>query len=235
VIANNFGKGRVVAFLTSAGRAWSDWPGGSPAQVTYPIIMLELHKYLNGVGGDNERLVGADIAISADASRYKDKMRAFYQPEKPEGAEKAVNIEAKGDVEGPITAGKRIFTFQDTRKPGLYLFDLEMEGGEPGVEPRRDQRAYVVNVDPIESDLKRATRDDMEKFAGGAKVTIAYPTNPPEVSQRQTDLSESPWFYLVVLAVLVLEQAMAVHLSFHLKGSETALPAAAARPAASAA
>ena len=42
------------------------------------------------------------------------------------------------------------------------------------------------------------------------------------MSQRQTDLSESPWFYLVILAVLVLEQAMAVHLSFHLKGSEAA-------------
>ena len=55
-------------------------------------------------------------------------------------------------------------------------------------------------------------------------MTIAYPTNPPEVSQRQTDLSESPWFYLVILAVLVLEQAMAVHLSFHLKGSEANLP-----------
>src|SRR5437868_14408155 len=115
-------------------------------------MILELHKYLTSVAGDNERLVGEDIAMTADASRYRDKMRAFYQPEKPEGAEKAVNIEAKGDVEGAITAGKRIFTFQDTRKPGLYLCDLEMEGGEPGVEPGRDQRAYVVNGDPIESD-----------------------------------------------------------------------------------
>ena len=43
---------------------------------------------------------------------------------------------------------------------------------------------------------------------------------------KQPDASESPWLYLIILLVLIVEQALAVHLSFHLKGSE-GLPAAA--------
>ena len=35
--------------------------------------------------------------------------------------------------------------------------------------------------------------------------------------ERQTDLSESAWIYLLILIILVAEQAVAVHLSFHLK------------------
>ena len=34
------------------------------------------------------------------------------------------------------------------------------------------------------------------------------------------DASESPWLYLFFLVILVVEQAMAVHLSFHLRGNE---------------
>src|SRR5205823_118817 len=46
VVAKTFGRGRCVAFLTTAGRAWNDWAGGSPASVTYPVIMLDLQKYM---------------------------------------------------------------------------------------------------------------------------------------------------------------------------------------------
>ena len=46
---------------------------------------------------------------------------------------------------------------------------------------------------------------------------------------KHNDFSESPWLFLIILLVLVAEQALAVHLSFHLKGNE-ALPPAAVRP-----
>jgi len=47
-----------------------------------------------------------------------------------------------------------------------------------------------------------------------------------ELANRKNDLSESAWFYVVFLLILVAEQALAVHLSFHLKGGEGAAPAA---------
>jgi hypothetical protein len=41
-----------------------------------------------------------------------------------------------------------------------------------------------------------------------------------EMVSRRTDLSESPWFFLLLLGILVAEQALAVQLSFHLKGGQ---------------
>ena len=47
---------------------------------------------------------------------------------------------------------------------------------------------------------------------------------------KKNDLSESPWLFLIILALLVLEQMLAVHLSFHLRGHEAQLPAATGMP-----
>ena len=40
------------------------------------------------------------------------------------------------------------------------------------------------------------------------------------LKERRADLSESPWLYLLLLLVLLAEQAMAVRLSYHLTGAE---------------
>ena len=85
-----------------------------------------------------------------------------------------------------------------------------------------------------ESDLKRTERNALERSVAdrattAGTVSLHGPDNPPIEKEKKADLSETPWFFLVILGVLVIEQALAVHLSFHLKGGE-ALPAAAARP-----
>ena len=37
------------------------------------------------------------------------------------------------------------------------------------------------------------------------------------LKDRKSDLSESPWFYLTLLILLIAEQALAVHLSYHVR------------------
>ena len=46
VVSSRFGKGKAVVVLTTAGRKWSEWPGGCPAESTYPILILEMQKFL---------------------------------------------------------------------------------------------------------------------------------------------------------------------------------------------
>ena len=41
-----------------------------------------------------------------------------------------------------------------------------------------------------------------------------------DLANRQNDLSESPWFFLGFLLLLIAEQALAVRLSYHLPGKE---------------
>jgi hypothetical protein len=54
-------------------------------------------------------------------------------------------------------------------------------------------------------------------------------------NERPWDFSESPWFFLIFLAILVAEQALAVHLSFHLKSDKGDIPTVLSRPQARAA
>jgi hypothetical protein len=232
VLAETFGKGRVVAFLTTAGQAWNNWAGGSPAAATFPAVILELQKYLTTGGGDANRIVGNPLALEVDGSRYDARLRCFYRPEARENAGAAGGPDAGpalvdlGEILGTTSGGRVSFLFQGTQKygPGLYLFDLNRLGeeGNPSGAAHTEQRAYVFNVDPAESDLRRAPRDELERAATGVRVRNPGTGWGTELANRQNDLSESPWFYLLFLAILVAEQALAVRLSYHLKGGETA-------------
>ncbi|HEV3078841.1 MAG TPA: BatA domain-containing protein [Gemmataceae bacterium] len=248
IITENYGKGRVIAFLTTAGTAWNDWAGGGAASLTYPPMLVETQRWLTAGGGDTNRIVGSPLSIEVDSSRYEGRMRCFYQPETKEndpakaGGNQDPNAKDTGLIDkGEISAmelsgdkrGRLQFDFDGAKKPGLYRFELTLrdDKGAVGAQPKTEQRAYVFNVDTVESDLRRAAKEDLEK--NGAKLRNPGTGWGSALADRQSDLSESPWFYLIFLVILVIEQALAVHLSFHLKGSE-ALPAA-TRPQASAA
>jgi hypothetical protein len=238
VVSKQYGKGRVIAFLTTAGRNWNDWAGGSLASPTYPAVMLELQKYLTRGGGETNQILGNPLTIEVDSSRYDSKMRSYFQPEareansvatgsdgqKPGGAAGLVDL---GEQLGSVVAGRVTFV-QEPRKngPGLYLFDLTRlrEEANPASVSRPDQRAFVFNVDSGESDLRRAAKEDLERIAGGIKLRSPGSGWAAELADRHNDLSESPWFYLIFLVILVVEQALAVHLSFHVKSEVAPAP-----------
>ncbi len=237
VVTARFGKGRVVAFLTTAGRAWNDWAGGSLASPTYPVVMLELQKYLTSVGEETDLTVGTPLEIRLDSTRYDGKIRRFFQPEARDNNPASTAGESSNlvDLKEQVVAesgGQLAFSFDEARKPGLYLFDLTRreEASSPAGTPKAEQRAYVFNVDPRESDLRRAVKEELERIAGGVQVRNPGSGWAAELANRQSDLSEWPWFYLIFLVILIVEQALAVHLSYHLKGSAGSARAPAAQP-----
>jgi hypothetical protein len=246
ILASRYGKGRVVAFLTTAGRKWNDWAGGSPASVTYPVVMLELQKFLSSVDTETDKIVGTPLEIEVDSSRYETTMRRYFQPEAREEQAGApagnqpqpanAGLKDLGVQTGTVQGGRVNFVFDEARKPGVYLFDLTQRP-DVGAEGKAETRAFAFNLDTTnESDLRRATRDELERVAAG--VIVHRPESQAlreQLNDRQTDLSESAWFFLVFLIVLVVEQALAVHLSFHLKGNEALPPAQVVQPRATAA
>jgi hypothetical protein len=237
VVSKRYGKGKVVAFMTTAGRNWSDWAGGSLASPTYPVVMLELQKFLTSGGGDSDRIIGIPLPIEVDSSRFDARIRCFFQPEVRENAPgKSPNqgnpgsergLIGLGEQTGGASGGRLNFLFNGSWKngPGLYLFDLTRlgEDGNPNAALKPDQRAYVFNLDPRESDLRRAAREDLERIAPAAiKVRAPGSGWATELANRQNDLSESPWFYLIFFLILVAEQALAVHLSYHVRANTAA-------------
>jgi hypothetical protein len=117
--------------------------------------------------------------------------------------------------------------------PGFYRLDLIRKKDDKNPEIV-EERGFVFNVDTAaESDLQRMSRESLlERFQGAPADQIEL--LPPfgwgiQLQNRESDFSQSPWFFLLFLLVLVAEQAMAVHLSFHLRDTTASLPTQAVR------
>lgn len=226
MVAKDFGKGRTVTVLTTAGLKWGNWAAGGPASFTYPMIMLEMQKYLSSLGSEGSLTVDTPKTFELDATRFEPSLKWFYLPEGPAGeADKAIPSTMSG-VEG---RGRIRFEFDQALRPGVYKFDFTEKAA--GAQPRTETRAFAFNVDTAnESDLRRASKNELERVAQGVHVQAPGSGLGADVSDRKNDLSETAWLYLLFLAILVAEQALAVHLSFHLKNAEGPLPARAPRP-----
>ena len=226
-VAKPYGKGRVAAFLCSAGGSWNDLEGFGKAY--YPPLMVELQRYLAGAGTDANMTLGKTYALSFDPEAYDTKVKksALKQDEK----KGSVVLTPNGDQVLQTAKDSKMlsFEFADAREPGVYLFKFVEKRKDPAKPdepptPRPEYRAVPYNVDALaEGDLRRADTDDLKAIAGD-KAAIHYGSDETYASsliKRKGDWSESPWFYLAFMLVLVFEQFMAVRLSFHLKpGSE---------------
>src|SRR5262249_45577075 len=139
--------------------------------------------------------------------------------------------EQVGDVE--VNGNKLSFSFAEARHPGVYEFVLTRKEGEPDKAPpggaaaekaRQETLSYAYNGDALsEGGLRRATRDDLESVAPNVPLhTPESQTYAAVLKEKKSDLSESFWLFVLFLAVLAAEQAMAVRLSYHTRGERIA-------------
>ena len=91
----------------------------------------------------------------------------------------------------------------------------------------------ILNFDAeLEGNLKRANTEDFTRVAKGAEEVHSLEDDSwlGVLEQKPTDLSSGRWIYLLILLVLIFEQAMAVRLSYHNRPDELEMfaPSAAA-------
>ena len=245
-LSKQFGRGRVLTMLTTAGETWTDWPSEPPGNASYSPVILAMANYLAGGGTEENRLLGSPITWSFDATRYAPDVTAAFQTFTPRG-------DAGGAVANPnqtlvpridlpaqtMTAegGQLKLIFSETFNPGAYLFSLTSlrpnlaVGGQPVESP--EYRAAAVNFDtPHEGDLRRVSRDDVSVIAPGTELHSPDNTDWLErLKNKKSDWSETGWVFLLLLVILLAEQALAVRLSYHAVPNEldaTAPSAAAA-------
>lgn len=243
-VVKDFGLGRVAVMTTDAGgmytgdKVWTDWPalGGAAG---WAIVVGEMHKYLAGGGDEANRSVGEtytgqfDFAkytpevtlalLTADASKPSADRRIPWEV-KPLGKiamDKAAKAaDAKPDDPEPPYK----LSYGRTAAPGAYVFALtrrkaEGPGGVPDPLGDIDFVAVPFNTDSlIEGDLRRANTDDLAALTNKAPLhnteDLAW---IDELKQKPTDLSSRRWLYLLLLLVLIAEQAWAVRTSYHSK------------------
>jgi hypothetical protein len=249
VITHRYGKGRTVAVMTTAGKDWNNWGGGSPAEITYVPFILEVQSYLSGQGVEANRMVGSSVTVEADAKRYAPKGKAMKLTRWFYKAQSGKPTEWIRDRDEFVKEqdGKLKLVLDKNLEPGFYgSYLLTDEPGAKSSEKGDRSRAvaswgHVFNVDTAnESDLQRVTQDEIDsalREAPQGSITQIQSPQDPDIApvNRPTDLSELAWFFLIFLLVLTAEQALAVYLSFHLRSGtdEASLPTQAVAPTAS--
>ena len=225
VVAANVGQGRVVAVMTTAGKDWNNWGGGSAATPLYPGFIWELQNYLTSQESDSALKVGQPIEISMvkeDSQAKRQVTRYFMKPVE----NKAAKPELAGEVmeESSSVPGRISFRFDKTFEPGVYLSEVRNAQDGPEKAPIAVY-SHVFNVDTAsEGPLQRVRNEDVDtdlKNQLPDQVTFETASVGTFETSQRNNLSESPWFFLLLLGILVAEQALAVHLSFHLKGGES--------------
>jgi hypothetical protein len=244
MVSRSFGKGRSLVCLSTANAAWNDMPNG-PSRVYWVMLMVEVQKFLASSAADTNLALGTPLELDLDAARYEAKMRRFF-PVKADLTQRGVppkSLEVdSGDQSGEVNNNKLLFRFNEAKTPGVYRFVLKRKDAPSDIAPKtapgktekteeqtpEDTFAFAFNVDAIaESDLKRATDDDLAVTAPNIRVHRPGDGSIEAIlKEKKSDLSESTWLYLLILIVLVAEQAMAVRLSHHVRGGSETTPTA---------
>lgn len=230
VVTRQFGKGRVVAVMSSAGADWNDW-GYGLARDLWPLFHKYALNYMFDQTTESSLVVGSPYSIEVKPQKYQPQgvktvkmIRTFYD------AKVTQQVKLKEVTEtGILKDGLQTFFFKNNYEDGFYVHQLLSD--ETGKKPLETYE-HVFNLDTkTESKLQRISPEEARdnvlfKDYGKVKINDGSKDDAlPDIVNKQADMSDSPWFYLVFLLILVTEQALAVHLSYHLRGSEGQLPA----------
>lgn len=238
LVMRDRGAGRVSAFLTSAGpqlskppapgepnQGWNEWANGF-LSATYPILIQDnLLDLLRATSPGLEFRPLSPIRIALPRNRHDPEAKALFMPQAgptmgapPQPESVAARVTQSTDI-----PGQDELALTGASQPGFYAVTLYPKGQRLAEGALGEHRGILVNVDPVESDLRRATKAMLTgSDEGDSKgITIALPGEPFEASsdrQRQqlVDASETPWIFLALLIVLIGEQAMALRVS-HLR------------------
>ncbi len=204
-VEHSYGKGRVVAFLTTAAPAWNNWARNP----SFVVVMQDLQAYLcqRDSAGDS-RLVGEPLELTLDPAKYQAQVR-FITPR--EGSAPNTTADASPNAEGKLSVA-----FNDTDASGIY--EARLTRSDNSAEIRR----YAFNVDPAEGNLAALDKGQLAERLKGLKYEYEQASMFQSAGDETAgyDLSEAIIYALVLL--LLLEQVLAWSASYHPRASRAA-------------
>ena len=203
VVERSFGKGRVVAFLTTAAPTWNNWARNP----SFVVVVQDLQAYLSQRPGDGAVAAGRLAAGVASGSGGLPAAGPLHHA----GDEAGGDRRPLNAVASPPTACWRP-SLADTDLSGFYEAQLTRTDG--AAETRR----YALNVDPAEGDLTALGPEQLAARLEGVKYqyeqAAAFQSTAGELAGY--NLGEAILYGLVLL--LVAEQILAWSASYHPAG-----------------
>ncbi len=193
LIERGLGRGHVLMWTTSADREWNNLAN----QPVFVVLIMELmQRVARPAESTGEQWVGQPIRLPLDLTAFQP-TALLRLPSYPDTPAIRVDLRMNGEPTDPR------LEWADTQRPGLYTFELQRTGGE------QLARSVAVNLDPRESDLRRADRSAL--LASMGALPVQYVTGTTLTSRTLAEARQELWPVVLVCVtlLLMLEQGLA--------------------------
>jgi len=200
------GKGKILTFLTGAGRRWSNWPV-APAAPGYVVMHLLIHQYLQRTVDSVElRELTDPLRLEWPMGQFTENVEVFLPEaaadEEPV-AETFVRLQATPKDE------QLGVTIAQAERPGIYrIRRFNPEGNVNDI-------SIALNVPTSESALTLADAEQITQQASLDHVRVLE-ANSAQALGGSGAGREIRWVLLgLLIAALTAEQLLALRLSYH--------------------
>ena len=211
VVESAFGKGRVIAFTTTAGPIWNNWSRNA----TFPPILLLLENYLAaGKFIAQERLVGTRIDVEVPADTYTPTMTTLM----PDGGD-GTRFANKSKLEVSPQSTERLVSSVGKLIPSEFRRETDFAGVYDVWLRRTDSsqavRRYALNSDTSESLMALASSEKiLAPLESSEPTLVSWENFNPEPNQKPVS-SLSRLLLILLIGVLIVEQLLAYSTSYH--------------------
>jgi hypothetical protein len=193
--------GRVLVYSVGTGAAWSDF---SLKGIFAPLLHRSVMYMAAGQSVSSDIKVGDEIKITLRLKTRGDQQS--YVLTSPGGTEERIVPRFLGN------SGFAAFESENSREAGIYV--LRAAPSAAAAESSILQ-AIAVNVDPRESQLTKATNEELARFWTSIGVNPDRVQHVPNLQKLDTAVMESRfgvelWKYLIGLGVLLALSEMAI-------------------------
>jgi len=207
VIEGQYGNGRTMMFMTTAGPLWNNWMRNA----TFPPILLLLEDYMAaGKYAHDEKLVGDPVLISKPIGSVTPDVKSYLPTESAERVEGKIRLaQADSALEGSIGASVVSAVNRETSSPGVYELWFRQLDSTSSVD------RIALNVDCAESDLETVGDEKLlQNLKGALPSVMNWDQFNPEPKQKAVS-SLNRLLLLVMVLFLIAEQTLGWMCSYH--------------------
>jgi hypothetical protein len=200
------GKGKILTFLTGAGRRWSNWPV-APAAPGYVVMHLLIHQYLQRTVDSVElRELTEPLRLQWPMGQFTENVEVFL-PEAAADEEPVVETFVR--LQATPEDQQLGVTISQAERPGIYrIRRFDPEGNVNDI-------SIALNVPTSESSLALADAEQITRQASLDHVRVLEADAAQALGGSGAG-REVRWVLLgLLIAALTAEQLLALRLSYH--------------------
>ena len=207
MIEGQYGNGRTMMFMTTAGPQWNNWMRNA----TFPPILLLLEDYLSAGKYPHEAaLVGSAISILKPTGSVTPDVALTSPTESAERVKSKIRLtQTDAGLQASIGESLTSVINRSTSVPGIYeLWFREMDSSS-------SVDRVALNVDPAESDLEIVDDEKLMQFFGSEAPSLTnWDQFNPEPKKKAVS-SLSRLLLLLLVLMLIAEQTLGWMCSYH--------------------